>query len=207
LTLRAATGLRPFGFPDKVTLCQEHRVYKSVINKDYQLKWGNIPAQDKTGPFHQIEMPQQSQFHYGAWSAMYPMLLQNVGVVNGYEPIPISRNAIPTGRADYRGEFYLLDNHGNATLTRWTPNAMDFEVSTPQNNVLVINQNFEKNWKCNLPGRLKSHQGLLAVDVTPSDRRVALYYFPFSFLLGLVACAVGVGASWWVLKNDQKKIQ
>lgn len=31
LTLRASTRLRPFGFPDKATLCQERRVYKGVI--------------------------------------------------------------------------------------------------------------------------------------------------------------------------------
>jgi len=129
---------------------------------------------------------------YGAYSAMYPDLVRNRGVIDGYEPMPIEIKALPSGHDDYRGEFYLLSGNGRASLSSWSPNKIVIDVRADSDCVLVINQNYDINWKTNSRYPAVSADGLLSVRVTPADGEVVLYYLPNSFLLGLGFLLLGL---------------
>lgn len=142
--------------------------------------------------FHQIHMSRQEQFRSGAWSALHPALLKNLGVINGYEALPIDHHALAVKDHHYRGEFYLLHGQGNISLVKWSPGVMTFRAHLRTKDVLVINQNFDAGWRSVRGKPAVSLQGLLSLPLDPQYRLITLYYLPFSFLLGIGALIIGV---------------
>ncbi len=65
--------------------------------------------------------------------------------------------------------------------------------------VLVVNQNYDKNWKTFPPKMVKSHEGLISVEIDPSDRGIILYYLPYSFVFGVFSFFIGVLG--WIVFN------
>jgi hypothetical protein len=97
----------------------------------------------------------------------------------------------------YRGEYYLL-GLGTIALRRWTPNALSYDVVTPGANVVVINQNYDANWRLNRGhGEVISQKGLLAVRVPAGAQHLRLVYRSNLFRLGgaisLLTCVLAAG--------------
>lgn len=147
-------------------------------------------------PFQQIEASKRMQFGRGAWSGMHPVLLKNQGTVNGYEPIPVKICAIPSSSKEYNGEFFLLNKSGAVTQTFWSPNKLIFDLKLSHDDVLVINQNYEKNWHSNV-GHPVAHNGLLSIKIPSQQKQIIVWYFPQVFLFGIMAFMAGLG--WAIL--------
>jgi hypothetical protein len=101
---------------------------------------------------------------------------------------------IASNQPGYRGEYYLL-GPGTLAQRRWTPNALSYDVVTPGANVMVINQNYDSNWRlAGGAGEVFSHGGLLAVRVPAGAEHLRLLYRSIMFWLGavisLLTCAL-----------------
>ena len=129
-------------------------------------------------------------YSYGPSSAMYPALLRGDGVKNCYEEVRVGRNIIAKEEAGYSGEFYMLSSmdKGGVELKRWSPQKIEFRVGLATDDLLIVNQNFHKGWKSDLP--LKNHEGLLAIEVSPDAKEVKLYYCPNGFKWGLLITVI-----------------
>ena len=74
---------------------------------------------------------------------------------------------------------------GQVTLRRWTPNALSYEVDTPANNVMVVNENYDHNWRLvKGNGDVFSDSGLVAVHLPAGKQRLKLVYRDYFFLAG-----------------------
>jgi hypothetical protein len=128
-----------------------------------------------------------------SWSAHFPVLLMNLGAVNCYETAFVPRQPTAMTSPDYRGEVYLLADNGQVSTLEWTPNHLVYAVSVREPGWLIVNQNYYPAWRA-LDGRpLRSHKGLIAVRVQPSDTRIELRYERASFYWG-----AGISSSAWL---------
>jgi hypothetical protein len=148
---------------------------ETTRNDVFHQVW-NISAYDKNGK--QDWLP---------YSALYPALLSNVGVIDCYETANVPRNAVPVSSADYKGEAYLLGTGGTVHISDWSPNRLTVDVGASSEGFLVLNQNYYPGWRLegDRGGQVQAIDGLLAVKITPSDRRLVLHYLPSSFIVGL----------------------
>ena len=97
----------------------------------------------------------------------------------------------------YRGEYYLTAP-GTLTQSRWTPNALSYDLRTAADNVVVINQNYDRNWRlAQGRGRVIPHDGLLAVQVPGGAQHLRLVYRSDAFMAGaaisLLTCISALG--------------
>ncbi len=145
---------------------------------------------DRGAPFRQVYIPWKIQKRLGGWSLMFPAVLDNKGVVNGYDPLPIEAHVLPVGHPDYKGEYYLAGNQGRIEETSWTPNRLVYRCELEGPDILVVNQNFDPNWRSDT-GRIVRHQGLLAVALPAGRYHVTLTYRPLSFFLGCAVLLIG----------------
>lgn len=120
-----------------------------------------------------------------AWSSLYPALLMNLGTIAGRDPmlIGVFPAAKPSEAPEYRGEAYLEDTDGEATIERFSPNRLRIRVTAKAAGVLVINQNHVSGWHSSA-GVVSSRHGLLSVPIRAGEQSVDLYYLPTSFVLG-----------------------
>ncbi|MFH0754397.1 MAG: hypothetical protein V2A70_07515 [Candidatus Omnitrophota bacterium] len=145
----------------------------------------------KDVPFVQHKVSSNEKFSLGAWSAMHLAMLHNQGTLNGYESIPVTAFPAAEGEAAYRGEQYLLGEYGQARLHAWSPNRIVIDIKVLKNDILIVNQNYEKGWHSSA-GPVMAHDGLMSVVVNPSVRQVVFWYFPFSLVLGWFAVSIGL---------------
>jgi uncharacterized membrane protein YfhO len=126
----------------------------------------------------------------------------NMGAVNctsyGYY---VSRGSVlGYNEPGYRGEYSLLGG-GTVTQTRWSPNALSFNVSADSDATLVINQNFDGDWKiASGRGTPVSEHGLLAISVPQGHQTITLRYRPKNIgfaLLATLAAALATFLLWW----------
>ena len=127
-------------------------------------------------------------------SSLYPAFLSNIGTIDCYETADVPRKAIPASSANYKGEAYWLGAGGSVRIGDWSPNRVALDVDAAGEGYLVLNQNYDPGWHlAEGAGRqVEEMDGLLAVKVAPSDKRIVLYYLPTSFIVGL---AVTLAAS------------
>ena len=93
----------------------------------------------------------------------------------------------------YRSEKYLTGS-GRVRLTRWTPNALYYDVDTQSDTVLVINQNYYGAWRLvRGRGEVFSNNGLLAIRLPPGGQSIELRYVDYDFIIGaIISLATGV---------------
>jgi len=128
------------------------------------------------------------------WNA----LLENKGSVKCYETsvIPTASkygiwyyhtgSAIPLASEDYRGEVFLLNN-GISNFEYWSPNKLVVIIKTTSDDILIVNQNYHKNWKVyDNQNKLKvqNYNGLIGISINKDVKSLTLYYLPKSFLIG-----------------------
>lgn len=147
--------------------------------------------------FHIEEQPDPGQAYthpttlYGSLSAMYPALLANIGVIDGYESANVPRNARPISATAYQGEVYLRDTVGTVAVRNWSPNRLVIEVNVARPGFLILNQNYYPGWR--IQGKanrdVEEIDQLIAVKVWPEDETIELYYRPASFVIGSLVSA------------------
>lgn len=123
-------------------------------------------------------------------SSLYPILLSNAGNLEGKEVMNIIRgSAMIVSEDGYRGEAYLYNKKGNATIEYFSPNKIVVNVNALEQDILVLNQNFHKGWKAKA-GRFiyntQEKEGLLSFPINKGQAKIVLFYLPGSFLIGSV---------------------
>ncbi len=124
------------------------------------------------------------------WSYEYTRIIQNEGVLNCYDPLPITTNATGVGEPNYQGEFYLSMANDAVQLENvyWSPNNLVFSISNSEQiigNTLIINQNFYPGWvvvkdakKCE---RAIASNGLISTRIDRSYNRISFEFNPIEY--------------------------
>jgi hypothetical protein len=127
----------------------------------------------------------------------------NMGSLNcqgfGYN-VPQNKMLLAYNQQGYRGEYFMTD--GTVAQTEWTPNRLTFDISATAPTTLVINQNFDIDWRvASGNGTMTSDQGRLAVAVPAGHQELTLYYEPEHIGVALLVTVAGwVGfflLLWW----------
>ncbi len=101
---------------------------------------------------------------------------------DGLEP---DTHALGYNQAGYHGEQYLL-GPGKLTLSRWTPNALSFDVDVPAPTMIVVNQNYDPGWHlAQGQGSVVAKSNLIGVNVPAGKQHIVLAYGSHPFLIGL----------------------
>ncbi len=130
---------------------------------------------------------------------VYESVLANVGNPQGMSDIPTPPVVRAVGEPGYRGEVYLLAEHG-AVLAEITPNVITVSAQLSEPDVLMVNQNYFGGWRAegDLPDfveqDLTNRDHLLALPLPPGNFHLRLVYSPpgvaRGFLLGGLAAAI-----------------
>ncbi len=144
----------------------------------------------------------------------YPNMLQNLGTWNCYERIHLKQRSIPelldvAGKnPNFIGNAYFLETNESFDFSYFSPNRLEVEFKTNATRTLVINQNYYAGWKAKNKQAF-SQNGLIAVTVNPSETKAAFYYWPNSFVIGLLVslaavfgCAVFLFMKFKKAKNE-----
>jgi hypothetical protein len=139
-------------------------------------------------------------------SYLYPFLMSNTGVLEGYENLAVPRGLIRLeGQPGYRGECYLEKGTASAEIENWSMSRVTIAVSAPSADNVVLNQNFSPGWRATVSGENEERkvevsansEGLVSTPVEPGDSEVEFRYLPKSFVWGawvsglsLVICGV-----------------
>lgn len=151
------------------------------------------PEFGDNGPFRQIA---------GKDTEMYLAFLENRGTIACYEEMHLPIMAVPVADAIYKeGEAYLVEGAGRARVTYWSPNKVTVDVNGE--GILLLNQNFAPGWKTKENKEVISYKGVIATKVNHDDKEVTFYYFPASFLLGMIITAASIIASVLILVNTK----
>ena len=134
------------------------------------------------------------------YSAHYPYLPGNSGVLREYENIAVPRGEVRvTTDTGYRGEAYLDGSHGTAEVSDWSMSRVKVRLEVTAADRLVLNQNYFPGWKAVRRGadgtaeKLSaqgSPGGLVSIGVRPGDREVEFYYLPDSFIRSAILSGV-----------------
>lgn len=163
-----------------------------------------------------FERPEPSksfrQFWNDGWAGKQTMTYlgqANMGAVNcttyGYF---VSRGSVlGYNEPGYRGEYSLVGD-GVVTQTEWSPNALTFDVSANSAATLVVNQNFDDDWRiASGNGSMVSEHALLAVRVPPGRQTLTLRYRPkhigFAFFSTFAAFLATILLCWWERTNGK----
>ena len=183
-----------------------------------------MPRIEKEKNFFHVQF-YQTQYHRRPDNAnQYFNVLRNVGTIDSYVDIYISRSAVPkyivskdnqqVPNPHYRGEVFFLDDVNQAELVYFSPNKILVKATVYRPGLLLINQNYDKNWRTNVghlePYKLKEglrenklNKGLLAVRIAnKGDFLVQLSYSVPAFYIGLViSCATFVVLVVLLIRN------
>jgi len=140
------------------------------------------------GEFRQRKLPKEKQ--QGPLSFLF--FLQNEGLVNNYEPLEFpDAGVMAFGEPGYRGEVWLAQGKGKVAALAWRPNRLSYTMELTGADILVVNQRYDPGWKAG-DGRLVfSRGGLIALSVSPADKKINLRYVPPLFYPGCVLSVLG----------------
>jgi hypothetical protein len=99
------------------------------------------------------------------------------------------------GDAEYRGEAFVAERHGTATIVAFSPNAMDVQVegALPGDHV-VLNQNWDPGWSAN-GERALAWSDSVATVVTTGSQRIHFRYWPRTLWMGMVIFVLAIAAT------------
>ena len=115
-----------------------------------------------------------------------------------------SVSAIPKESPLYKGEAYL-EYGGEAKIIYFSPNKFIVEVKSDKENLLVLNQNYEKGWKVNSEN-VENYQGLLSVKIPEGKNNFTFTYFPDSFIVGIIITIISILLIYLFIIDYDKKI-
>ncbi|MFH0861473.1 MAG: hypothetical protein V1875_00445 [Candidatus Altiarchaeota archaeon] len=131
--------------------------------------------------------------HKDAYSWMYTHVLDGQGVTNCYMIGSLQNHAIPAQDGRYWGEVVIRETGlGNASILSFSPNMIVVDVNSSGKGLLILNQNFERNWKLEGGGVVKNTDGLISTDVDSTTQKVVFYYLPDTFIIGVFLSIIGL---------------
>jgi hypothetical protein len=118
---------------------------------------------------------------------MYPAVLANLGTLDTAGPMSdvFEPAACSSTSENYRGEAYLEETLGSASIEFFSPNRLRLRVQTAEPATLVVNQNYDPGWQSPTAPVVAAH-GLISMSVPAGDHTVELHYRPFSVVLGAI---------------------
>ena len=136
--------------------------------------------------------PAFRQLYASTDRVMLPLAEANLGALHCYDFGALRAHAHASNRPGYRGEVWL-NGPGTVALSRWSPNALSYDVTADHPETLFINQNYDAPWRVRAgQGTVKNERGLLAVSVPAGEQHLELAYVSRHFQLGLALFALGV---------------
>lgn len=103
----------------------------------------------------------------------------------------------------YFGEA-ALPRGGVAQRVATRPTRIAVEFTTPQEDWLLVNQNFFPGWRTNPRREIANKGGLLASRVLPSDTTMTFTYAPLSFPIGAVVSIGALAGAVRVLRDRKR---
>lgn len=125
----------------------------------------------------------------------YLATLANVGIVECWTvPNDFPRGAIVRGAPEYRGEAYVVNGTGDATILDWTPNSVTVDVKNASPGaVLVYNMNWDPSWRANGVPALE-WQHAVGTRLSQGHETVVFRYRPRTLPAGIVLCLTAIVA-------------
>ena len=172
---------------------------------------------DSTGPFHSdVHLPADLQYQYEWVPVSLTAVMANIGTTDcgtfagfhnyfrdqqGHIP---GMGAHGVGDADYRGEAFVAEGIGTATVTHWTPNEVTVEVHDAQpGEHVVLNQNWDAGWSANGKSTT-AWKDTVAATLSAPDATVVFRYRPSTLLPGLGLFALTCGAIAWAWRRARR---
>ncbi len=176
----------------------------------------------------------KTMFLTRAWEwtrpTQYELMLQNIGKVNWYGNVHLKENAVPKYfidwnnkdsfdaqnlvwrlNPDYKGEVWFLSSPANNTarMKQMSPNRMLIEVNVAEvQDTLIINQNYDRDWRANILGLRATEDGLLALPLGQKGAyEVRLVYVPKIFYIGFFISLATLIALILALRKMKKEGQ
>lgn len=119
---------------------------------------------------------------YLPWSQHYLAIKQNKGIIDCYIASPINTRTVSSLDKNYLGEAYFLKSKKTAEIEYWSPNKIIIIVPEKlENDILVINQNYNKGWLVLLNGKIKkvnNYLGLISYKLN-GERKITFFYNPY----------------------------
>jgi hypothetical protein len=109
------------------------------------------------------------------------------------------------GDAAYKGEVFVPDGVGKASIQSWSPNEVKVVVSGAQaGEHVVLNQNWDPGWSAD--GTLAVNwSDTVAAQLHGPDSVVVFRYRPPTFIPGLLVCAATLGGLAWAYVRRRKR--
>jgi len=165
---------------------------------------------ESTGPFHTETHLPGELFYQSEWAPpSLPAEMANIGTIDcgtfagfhnyfrdqqGHIP---GLGAHGIGNPDYRGEVYVPEGIGTATVTHWTPNEVTVEVHAAQaGEHVVLNQNWDAGWTAN-GAPVIDWKDTVAAPLSGPEQTIVFRYRPSTLLLGIGLFVLTCGAIGW----------
>jgi len=175
---------------------------------------------EATGPFH-TELHTPAEMNYAPdWAPpSLPAEMANIGTIdcgtfpafhnyvrdrNGRAP---GLGARGKGDPAYRGEAYIADGVGQATIASFTPNAITVDVMGAQaGEHVVLNQNWDGGWSAD-GERAMNWSDTVAAPLHSPNATVIFRYRPRSFIPGVLVCLLTVTALAFAFRSARRTPQ
>ena len=137
----------------------------------------------------------------------YELTMQNQGNVNCFDNVLFLPYATCKESEDYRGEVYFQQEKGTATQTYFSPNLRRVTATTTDDDLLIINQNYDANWKATIDGKSTptlDAKHLLAIPLPKGEHTIEFYYLPIWLYIGAIISALSIvicGIYLWKTKR------
>jgi hypothetical protein len=180
----------------------------AAVTDSWMVSQPNMSA-PVAGPVDAVSpAPQFVQRYEDPWS-MLTLARGNMGALHCNEELDFhevsTMKVIATTQPGYRGEYYLL-GPGSMVLSRWTPNALSYDVVTPAANVAVINQNYDSNWRlARGRGVVFSQGGLIAVRVPAGAQHLRLVYRSNALRVGAAISLLTCLAALTLYRHERRR--
>jgi hypothetical protein len=107
-------------------------------------------------------------------------------------------------RSDLPAEEYLADaSAGTVRRVRWTPNRIDLHVELARPATLLVNQNWSPGWHAST-GKLRSANGLVAVDLPAGTTELTLSVWPLGATAGVLLMLAAIAVTVWLVRRDRR---
>jgi hypothetical protein len=178
---------------------------------------------DTTGPFvTEVHIPPELSYPAGWEPPSLPAEMANIGTIdcgtspalhnytrdrNGHTP---GLGAHGRGDPAYKGEVFLAESVGHATVTKWTPNEVTAQVSGARPGAhIVLNQNWDPGWTANGSPVMNWEDTNGALLRGPEETVVFRYRPRFWYVaLGLfLATTGGIGYGYWLSRKLRRAPQ
>ncbi len=183
-------------------------VSRQPLSHAFSVKMPRV--EESTGPFHtEVHLPPELVYTSDWVPSSLSAEIANVGTID-CGTFPALHNYFrgqdgrapglgARGRADpaYKGEVFIPDGVGRATIDAWTPNEVRVAITGAQaGEHVVLNQNWDAGWSAN-GETAENWSDTLAAQLHGPNSVVTFRYRPPTFLPGLSVLAMTLGGLAW----------